>query len=51
MLAYTNAVAMESPTSTMQVQNDLYSECDNKYDVCILRNFCALKMLFLFHFS
>ncbi|XP_065899134.1 uncharacterized protein [Dysidea avara] len=31
--SYTNAVAMESPTSTMQVQNDLYSECDNKYDL------------------
>jgi len=36
LIAYTNAVAMESPSSTMQVENGLYSECDNnKYDVCV----------------
>ena len=35
MIVYTNDVALESPISTMQVQNALYSECDNnKYDVC-----------------
>jgi len=38
VIAYTNDVALESPTSTMQVQNAIYSECDNdKYDVCPYR--------------